>query len=196
MLEAQLLLPAPPDEAKQSLPPDVKHNTYNLFVTKHDDLIGLIAYSLYKQHKIDFLTQYRANHDGARPSEETVDVFLSIYRNPSQVEMHKARANELLGSFTEELLRVRENAIEKAYHDELVRQLKEGPGFWSGVWIGVVGNITFTAVIALLIFIISVSSKGLTPAIIDALSGDPKPITSPATPKAPPALGQPTVPGG
>lgn len=156
-----------------SLPPNLAHNTYNQFVSSHDDLIGLIAYSLYKQQKIDFLTRHREEH-GEQPSAAQVNLFCSTFRNPLQVEMLKNRADDLLRDMTIEVLRPIEEGIKQHYEDRFDKRLKQGPGFWFGVRVGVMGNIAFAALLALLLFVVSAADKGLAPAIASLLGYEQK----------------------
>lgn len=154
-----------------SAPPVV--DVYSLFVSAHDDLVGLIAYSLYKQQKIDFLLQFEKDH-GRKPTMGEVHMFCSTFRNPMQVSMLENRASELLSLMTGEILRGREKEISKIYEAQLDDRLSKGPGFWSGVWNGVVGNIAFTALLALALLVLSAADKGLGPTIASLLGYEPK----------------------
>lgn len=190
---------AAPQVNLQTPPPDIRHNTYKLFVSKPDDLVGLVAYSLYKQQKIDFLQRHRDENKGAPPAQDIVDIFCSTFRDPNQVGMLRDRAEALLENVTEVLLNERESRIKKVYINELVRQLKEGPSWVKVAFQGVLGNLVTAALVAFVLFGASSSKIGVIPTLADWAGynvSEKPPEPSAATPKAPPAPGQPTTPGG
>lgn len=177
-VDPQLLLEAPKAISKPLLPPGASHNTYGLFVKDETDLIGLVAYSLYKSHKIAFLAQ---QHDrtGKRATQEEVDTFCSVYNTAPQVEMLRDRASDLLEVMTGALLQDAVQHINSEYDKKLVAELKEGQGWWKSLGQGVVGNFVFAGLLALLLFIAMSSQIGIIPTLAN-WSGYT------ATPKNPP----------
>ncbi|RZL65971.1 MAG: hypothetical protein EOP81_02355 [Variovorax sp.] len=159
----------------------MKHDTYSQLVQEHDDLVGLVAYSLYKQQKIDFLERHRTENCSVDVPAHVVDVFCATYRNPMQVQLLRDHASALLSEMAEAVLADAEKPLKDAYQQDLIRQLKEGPRWWQGAIIGAVGNILFAALIALVLFGISAQNKGLGPAIINWLGGEVS-QTGPALP--------------
>ena len=70
-------------------------NIYNLLVEDDEDLIGMIAYSLYKQHKIEFL-KATINKSGRKPNEAELESFYFSASAQSQLDKYKNEAEDLL----------------------------------------------------------------------------------------------------
>jgi hypothetical protein len=150
----------------QLLPNGATHNNYALYVRAADDLIGLVAYSIYKQHKIAFLDAEIAR-TGKPAAQASIDTFCSMYGAPHQVQLLRHRAQRLLEEMNEELLDEAVGQINQQYQKRLVKELKEGPGWLKISLQGVLGNLVTAALVAFVLFGASSSKIGIVPTIAD-----------------------------
>lgn len=134
-----------------ALPVGATHNNYSLYVLEPADLVGLIAYSLYKQHKIKFLEE-ELKKTGQPATNTNIDMFCFLYGQPHQVALLRMEAHKLLSSLNDRLLANQIKLLRKEYKKDLIRQLKEGGGIWKATWYSVVGNIATAALIALIVW--------------------------------------------
>lgn len=128
------------------------HKAYSLYVKNEADLIGLVAYSLYKQHKIAFLkNEHSRTNKPAAP--EIVKAFCDAYNEPNQVSLLREKAESLLEEMNEELLAEAVLEINAKYDKQLKKELKEGTPFWKSVRYSVAGNIATGIVFASMIWV-------------------------------------------
>lgn len=126
------------------------HNNYSLYVNEERDLIGLIAYSLYKQHKIVFIQSEVERTNSASP--EAVRSFCHAYAQAHQVELLRDKAELLLETMNEELLNYAIDKLNKEYQVKLKKELKEGMPLGRSIFHSLMGNIATGAFIALAVW--------------------------------------------
>ena len=135
------------------MPNPTEYNAiFEKLVLSSDDLIGLLAYSIYKREKVAFVRQYREAHSNAAPPAEELEKFhntcalhLASYRNEAEVQFQKLSQNLL----EENLSRFGQVVQEE--------NKKRRNNFWRGVWQSVVGSVLYTLVIGLIfIFILGI----------------------------------------
>lgn len=133
---------------------------YKSLVQGNDDLIGHIAYSIYKTKKINFIKEYREKNSGGDPTDQEFNKFhefcndhlqgyrleaqgiLLDYTNQALVEYSEDIDNEAL-DFKRE--------IEEKYTEKLKITLeKQRAGFWKGVAQSIVGSFGFTVLLGVL----------------------------------------------
>lgn len=148
------------------MPNGARHNNYGLYVFAADDLIGLVAYSIYKHHKIVFLDTEQTR-TGQPATQAAIDTFCSMYGTSQQVQLLRDRAQGLLEEMNEELLDGAVGQINREYQKRLVKELKEGPGWIKISLQGVLGNLVTAALVAFVLFGASSSKIGIIPTIAD-----------------------------
>ncbi|EGR2469220.1 hypothetical protein DYB17_01445 [Vibrio cholerae] len=85
-----------------------KHNSFGDIVEHDHDFVGHVAYSLYKNQKVQWIKHYKEQH-GDFPDPDTINkCFTSYYSKPEQVNKFREDAEVLLNeyisySFYEEL---------------------------------------------------------------------------------------------
>jgi hypothetical protein len=142
-----------------NLPEGLTHQTFTHYVRHKDDLVGFVAYSIYKQHKISFLDrEYKKTQQ--RATQDKVDAFCESYGNPEQVDLLRERAAKLIQSMNDLLLNQAVEQVRIDHQAQLVKKLKEGPGWIDSILKSVAGNLTTAALVALVIFGGSVVSHG------------------------------------
>lgn len=157
------------------LPSGLSHNTYGLYVTDESDLIGLVAYSLYKRQKIAFLDQQLAKTQ-TNATKEQVDTFCAVLNAPNQVEMLRDKASNLLEAMNEALLDVAVQNLNEEYQKQLVAGLKEGQSLSKSLFYGVLGNLATAAFVAFVLFGVSSAKIGVFPTLANWVGYNATPI--------------------
>ena len=70
----------------------MQNNIYSLLVNDQDDLIGLVAYGLYKRHKIEFIENLPNEMD----KETNMQAFYLSSSTPSQLGKYRNEAERLI----------------------------------------------------------------------------------------------------
>ena len=78
--------------------PRVPNRVYEHLVEGDDDVIGLIAYSLYKHDKRQWLMTWRAQH-GAEATADQVEAFVNGQMTSGQRERYRTAARQVLDSY-------------------------------------------------------------------------------------------------
>lgn len=76
---------------------------YEKLVESENDLIGHIAYSIYKSNKIEFIEKFKKGHDGVAPTEEDLRTFHDMSCTDSTISLYLMKAESLLQDFMGEL---------------------------------------------------------------------------------------------
>jgi hypothetical protein len=74
-------------------------HVYDELVTGPDDFIGALAYSLYKQSKVEWIVKLKAGNGGIDPTPAESAMFHSINILPANLQGFKDRALVLASSF-------------------------------------------------------------------------------------------------
>lgn len=121
------------------------------------DLAGLIAYSLYKSQKREWLIAYAAQH-GRPPSAVETAAMTAAYVNVDARHIYRRQAASLLDGYASTYVDASTAEIrEGALNSEMLRQartieesLKAKSAFWPSVWSGIVATALWTFLIAIL----------------------------------------------
>lgn len=133
-------------------------------VHDENDLVGLIAYGLYKKHKIEFIESFKAENSGQDPSEDDCKAFAMVSCTQSSLKHYRATAESLLQQITLTAAREEINSFEddmlRQYRSEISLAIKSDrndtltafarvvrknqPGWWSSVIASVVGAFAFS----------------------------------------------------
>ncbi|SUX48811.1 hypothetical protein [Chryseobacterium indoltheticum] len=130
---------------------------YSNLVEKESDLIGHIAYSLYKKSKIEYIEKQKA--DGKDVSDTDLIPFNNFSSSDSSIESYKIKAELIVQGFIDNVLEEElENYKEQAVNQQAqILQNIINPlttGFWKSVWAGFVSAFIFALFLAVIAFII------------------------------------------
>lgn len=146
----------------QPIPP--VHTTYSTLVEDPNDLVGLIAYSLYKREKLDFVEAQHAKH-GRIPTSDELQVFYELVNMPAQVEALRTRSATLLEQVTEAVLDETVQQLENDYKAKLTAELKIHKNFWRAVGENVVANVVAAGLVALSVLMLYISRADIVPMV-------------------------------
>lgn len=142
------------------------HNDiYTKLVQDQYDFIGKIAYSIYKEDKINYFTSF-VEENNREPNESELEQFIIISSLPSTLDRYRLEAENLLHIFLDHTLsdaidenveKVRDNYTILIRNE--VEKLKP-TGFWVGVWQNIASSLVITAFFALLLLIMNFTMDG------------------------------------
>lgn len=159
--------------------PEGSHKTFTHYVQNKNDLVGFVAYSIYKQHKISFLAREFAA-TGEAASQEKIDAFCSSYGNPEQVNLLRERAEKLIKDLNQVLLNDTIGKVQADYEVLLVEKLKEGSSWPKSIAQSVLGNVVTALFVGAVIFGGSIVAKGFWPTVGDWTGMEIKPKSLPS----------------
>jgi hypothetical protein len=101
-------------------------------VEDDDDFVGMVAYTLYKRQKIEWIEKFQADH-GRRPTDDEIENgFARFSVMPSQLQSYREQAVQILDMFLDQALYAKvEEARESIRDDAIVKAV--GKSFTQGV---------------------------------------------------------------
>ena len=137
---------------------------YEKLVSDRNDIIGHIAYSIYKQDKIDYLQSKKDNE--VEVTEETLKSFHEISSSKSSLESYKIKAEMVMQAFFENTVDEISNDLEEKIKENQIKLLKETvkpltSGFWRSVGAGLLSAFFFALLLAAIAFIIQFQGSSI-----------------------------------
>lgn len=126
---------------------------YGRLVGHPDDLVGLIAYGLYKLEKIEFIRRFKEDHS-REPIDGDLAAFHSLTNTESRLETYRSQAEKILASFSQHMLEEKTAELQDEYENQLIDVLREAQPFWRGVAQNLVASVGTLGIIALGFFVI------------------------------------------
>lgn len=138
---------------------------YKQLVSDEKDVVGHVAYALYKSSKIEYIEKFKQEHGGQQPTEADLKPFHDMSCTPSSIDRYKTKAIEITRNFLDATLAETVKQIEQdcvANQDRrlesIIAPLKpmdKKKQFWQGVWQSVLGAFFFAIIVAAFFFITS-----------------------------------------
>lgn len=149
---------------------------YSHLVRGGNDIVGHIAYSLYKSEKIAYIENFKANNSGKEPDEMDLKPFHDATCIQSRLNSYRKQATEYLKLFMEYTTEARIQELEddiKANHVATLRGIVSEIGakvvdevkpksFYYGVLQSIVGAFCFALLMAALLFFLNLSKQTYT----------------------------------
>lgn len=141
--------------------PRERFPTFANLVKDENDLVGLIAYSLYKQDKLAFI-QEGINKAGVTPSEADLAVFCRGANIAGRLASYRQSAEILLQQMNGELLDMAVIDIESDFEQRLIEAIHKLPeSSWpKHLFQHVVGSLLATALAVMLVLTVLGYQKG------------------------------------
>lgn len=143
---------------------------YSLLVEDENDMIGNIAYSLYKTDKIKFIEDFKGKHNGCEPEESDLCRFHEYSSSASSIQRYRMQAINLLNSFLDDTLSAVTKQMEADFvnkHQGLMEKAIDSrtinlkpKNFWYGVGQSILGAFIFMILMCALVFLFSFREKG------------------------------------
>jgi hypothetical protein len=132
----------------------VSHDTFEKLVTDDNDFVGMVAYTIYKRQKIEWIDAFKQHNNQDPDANQLASGFMSVSTMPSQMDAYKEQALTLVNNFLEATLSEKAQELQDGIrHDAVVQAVSKG--FWRGVWqnifAGAIASI-FTLSLALILW--------------------------------------------
>ncbi len=145
---------------------------YKQLVENRGDIIGHIAYALYKKDKIEYIEKFKEEHNGNDPTEDDLKPFNDMSCTSGSIDKYKFVAGDILHTFLENTLEETKRGIEDSInknHIDLIRKaiepIKPSP-LWKlylhGVGQSVLGAIIFMILMCAIVFFLNLSKQQYT----------------------------------
>ncbi|MFW9082945.1 hypothetical protein ACOI7N_00025 [Pseudomonas sp. P2758] len=124
---------------------------YTKLVENENDILGIIAYSLYKRQKIEYVQSLKEKK-GCDPSDGDLSQFHDVSNSQFQLQAYRNQADKLAQDFLTISLETRAEELEKYYNDQATSEIKSyKPNYWIGVSQGVLASVIFVMLLGLLV---------------------------------------------
>ena len=165
----------------------VGHRTFSALVVDDTDLVGHVAYALYKRDKLKFCESEKLRA-GAPLSAQEIDTFIRACNLDTRIAAYRSEAERLLEQMTEYVLEEAIEEVKKENQETLVRKLSEGKSWKRAIAENFIGSVVVALVWAAIVFVVSANKVGSEKVIGDFLGKDisdrqahpPRPPSSPA----------------
>lgn len=128
---------------------------YDHLVDSDDDIHGIIAYSVYKRHKIEFIKNFKEDNGGRDLTDTDLLSFNKISTSQSQLDFYKSEATLLTENFLSTVLEAdlkeREEYFSSRVHSEL---LNIKPNHLLDIAKGACGSLLFVIITGVLYFVL------------------------------------------
>ncbi|OQP86186.1 hypothetical protein BTR14_12430 [Rhizobium rhizosphaerae] len=137
------------------------------------DLVGLIAYGLYKRQKRDWIVKFRAEHAGRKPSGEAVLAVTSNYLTEDVKNTLRNRASDILSGYADTYVQAIEPQIRiEALNAEMLRQaqaiensIKNQSSFWTQLGVGLVSAAAWSMIVFVLALVVALFGSDILGAV-------------------------------
>lgn len=143
-------------------------NIYLRLVGDKGDIIGHIAYALYKEDKIEYISRFKKEHNGKDLDEDDLKPFNEISSTDNSIARYRYIASRILQSFLDNTLEETKIQIEEELnknHIELIREAikpitppSKLRGFIQNIIQSVLGALAFTLIMCTFVFIADLST--------------------------------------
>lgn len=119
---------------------------YKTLVKGPDDMVGALAYALYKEEKLQFITDFEGQYKRL-PTDAELAYFHQTSNLPARLASYQERAQGLLERFLNDVLAMELLAQQQAIKDDaVVKAIEQKHGFWRGVGQNVIAGFIATAI--------------------------------------------------
>jgi hypothetical protein len=169
---------------------DPGRGPFKSLVIDDSDLVGHVAYALYKRDKLKFCDSEKLR-TGQPATQESIEHFIRGSSLDTRIESYRSEAERLLEQMTEYVLEDAIASVKREAEEELLRKLSEAKSWWRSITESLIGSVAVAIVWAVLVFVVSANRVGPEKVIGDVFDKD---ITDRQRPPA--QAGQPTSPVG
>lgn len=144
----------PEEAAAAGAKPQNDYNTvFEKLVAEADadkQLVGLVAYGLYKISKREWVMQFREEHDGRKPTDEDQKAYARSLTS-TILDGYRSQANEVVAGYA--------NAVVESERPRIYKEAIAGT-FLRSFWPSLAASVVFAALLALIVVIAAVNGAG------------------------------------
>lgn len=138
----------------------VQHKTYSALVPKDDDLVGHVAYALYKRDKLKFCEDYAAQNGGKPAGDPELAIFIQAANLATRLQGYRTEAERLLETMAEYQLEEAIEQIQADYNEKLLRKLSEAKSWGRSVLEALLGSVVVALVWGALVLVLYTNKVG------------------------------------
>jgi hypothetical protein len=153
--------PGPPTELRVPPPREVPaagprpaNRVYEHLVEGDDDVIGLVAYALYKQDKRDWLATWRRQHSG-EPTDDQIDAFIATQMSFGQRDRYRVAARQVLDAYAATVVDVERPAIVQGAVSQRIEsaatRVENASRWWRQLPAAFIGALLFAVIIVAIV---------------------------------------------
>jgi hypothetical protein len=143
---------------------------YSRLVENEFDILGHIAYAIYKQQKIAHIEEFK-NENQREPTDQELIPFNKFTSSQASIDGYRIKAERILQSFMDNILEETVVDIEndcKKNQSEILKEIIQPIApptnwrrFWNGVLQSIIGAFIFSIIIAAFVIINQTRDKGI-----------------------------------
>ena len=126
------------------------NRAYEQLVSGDDDLIGLIAYALYKKDKRDFHIGWQEQH-GSAPQDDHVKAFVATVLTLGQQLRYRTAARDMIDAYAKTVSDAEKPLIEKGAvterFEQAARKVEESTRWYRQIPAGIVAGLVFAVIV-------------------------------------------------
>lgn len=171
----------------------MSHRPYNLIysrlVVDDNDIVGLIAYGIYKKHKIEFITQIKTDYN-REPNEDEYNAFALASSADSQLKKYRQQAENILSDMfgyvvSDELDKAKAEMLED-YESKIKNAVRAAqPSAWKTIGLSIIATIIFSFGVAIAVFLSETSETSISNRVHNAMESYSLPATTSANDSVP-----------
>lgn len=125
-----------------------RHQTFTKLVTDDKDFVGMVAYTIYKNEKLDWIAQFKAQNSNREPTEMELRQFNLTTDSDLRIQQYRQMAETSVNNFVRETIGDELTQYQVAVRDDaIVKAAKKG--FWQGIGENVLAGIIGAAIVTL-----------------------------------------------
>ena len=145
---------------------------YSKLVSSEDDVMGLLAYSIYKRHKIEFIEDFKKKK-GTAPTDSDIESFIMSSVTESQLAKYKESAAAILGENVASAVRDELNNINFDFQKSVEPVVKKHT-YSAGktIFLNVIASFIFSLILVVVFMLGYTTESGLrkkTKAVIETI---------------------------
>lgn len=145
---------------------------YSKLVSSPEDVIGLLAYSIYKQHKIEFIEDFKKKK-GSAPTDADIENFIMSSVTQSQLEKYKESANAILSETVADAVQDEMERMSFDFQNAIEPVVKKHSYSWfKTISLNIVGSFVFSVLLVIFFLFGYTTESGLrkkTKAVIETV---------------------------
>ena len=135
------------------------HGIFSALVQDDSDLVGHVAYALYKREKLKFC-EAESKRTGNAVTQQSIDAFILSCNLDTRIASYRSEAERLLEQMTEYVLADAIEQVKDEQREIFVRKLAEGKSWTRSIAENFIGSVVVALVWALVVVVIATNKVG------------------------------------
>ena len=125
-----------------------RHQTFTKLVTSDTDFVGMVAYTIYKNEKLDWIAQFKVQNLNREPTEDELKQFNLTTDSDLRIQQYRQMAETSVNNFVNATISDELTQYQSTVRDDaIVKAAKKG--FWQGIGENVLAGIIGAAIVTL-----------------------------------------------